>query len=177
MVKTHLTGALKMSITTPRNRSTKAKIALVPVLSLGLLGGSMAIAGPASADYDQKIRGCTVKAEKPVHERGGWVNFKISVKCDDGNRTVKVQQRRFEKDNGPDTRLGKVRTFERDVDRNDRRKTINSRDYVSRHLDPHDGEEVYHEVRFAVENDKGKLSRWSDWKESPVRYDVNGRSR
>ncbi|WP_461188030.1 hypothetical protein [Arthrobacter sp. Z4-13] len=171
-----------MSITsTTKSRSIGAKIALVPVLSLGLLGGSMAIAGPASADYDKKISGCTVKAEKPSHEKGTTVNFKISIKCDDGKkRTVKVQQRRFEKDNGPDTRLGKVRTFERHFDRNDHHKTINSRDYVPRHLDHHDGEEVYHEVRFAVKYDNGKWSSWSDyskWKESPVRYDINGRSR
>ena len=173
-----------MSITPTKTRSTTAKIAMVPVLSLGLLGGSMALAAPAQADKDHKINGCTVKAEKPSKDKGGWVNFQISIKCDDGKkRTVKVQQKRYEKDNGPDTKLGgrhHVRTFDREFDRNDRHKTINSYDYVSKHLDPHDGEEVYHEIRFAVKYDNGKWSSWSkysDWKESPVRYDINGKSR
>lgn len=171
-----------MSITPlKKTRSTRAKIAMVPVLSLGLLGGSMALAAPAQADKDHKINGCTVKAEKPSNDRGGWVNFKISIKCDDGKkRTVKVEQKRYEKDNGPDTRLGKVRSWERDFDRNDRHKSIDSYDHVSKHLDRHDGEEVYHEVRFAVKYDNGKWSSWSrysDWKESPVRYDINGKSR
>jgi hypothetical protein len=45
-----------MSITaSAKTRSTRAKIALVPVLSLGLLGGSVALAAPAQAN-DGSIR-------------------------------------------------------------------------------------------------------------------------
>ncbi|WP_104043511.1 hypothetical protein [Arthrobacter sp. ZGTC412] len=161
-----------MSITTTKSGSTKAKIALVPVLSLGLLGGSVAIAGPAAADYDQKIRGCTVKPVKPSQERGGGVNFKISVKCDDGKRTVHVKQKLYEEDLGKDTKFDE-KYIKRHVNRDDR--FINSRYGVPRYLDRYDGEEVYHEISFAVEDDKGKLSKWSGWKKSPTLHHVSGR--
>lgn len=164
-------------IPSQRSRSARAKMALVPVVSLGLLGGSAALAAPAQADHDNSIRGCTVKAERPSHEHGIRVNFKITIHCDDGRkRTVKVEQRRFEKDSGHDTWLGSDR-YERDMNRHDRTKTINSRDDVPRYLDRYDGEEVYHKVRFAVRYENGKWSDWSGWKDSPVRYDINGRSR
>ncbi|MDQ0867720.1 hypothetical protein QFZ70_000193 [Arthrobacter sp. V1I9] len=160
-----------MSIATTRSGSTQARIALVPVLALGLLGGSAAIAGPAAADYDQKIRGCTVKPVKPSHERGGGVNFKISVQCDDG-RKVHVRQKLNEEDPGKDTKFYD-KLIKRHVNRSDR--FINSRHSVPRYLDQHDGEEVYHEISFAVEDGNGKLSKWSDWKKSPTLHHVNGR--
>ena len=153
-----------MSITpTMKTRSTRAKIALVPILSLGLLGGSVAMAAPAQAD--QSIRGCTVKPLKPSDERGIWVNFKISVKCEDGKRTVHIKQKRYEADRGRDTFLGDD-YFKRDLNRHDRSKTINSFDQVRRNLDRRGGEEVYHVISFAVEKDNGRLSDWSDWKKS-----------
>lgn len=173
-----------MSITpTMKPRSARAKMALVPVLSLGLLGGSMALAAPAQAGYDDRdhdhdsIRGCTVKAEKPRHEHGIRVNFKFTIHCDDGKkRTVKVEQRRYEKDSGHDTWLGTDK-YDRDFNRHDRTKTVNSRDDVPRYLDRYDGEEVYHKVRFTVKYENGKWSHWSDWDTSKVLYNVNGRSR
>lgn len=169
------------SITSQRSPSARAKLALAPVVSLGLLAGSVALAAPAQADHDRNsIRGCTVNAEKPTHEHGIRVNFKITIHCDDGKkRTVKVEQRRYEKDSGHDTWLGSD-TFYRDFNRHDDTKHVNSRDDVPRYLDRYDGEEVYHKVRFTVKYENGKWSdwsRWSGWDESRVLYNINGRSR
>ena len=160
-----------MSTPTTKTRATRSKIALVPVLSLGLLAGSAAVAGPASA-YDDSIRGCTVKPLKPTDERGRWVNFKISVKCDDGRRTVHIRQVRFEADRGRDTRLGDD-YFVRYLNHNDRYKIVDSRHEVGRKLDRRDSEEVYHVISFAVEYDNGKLSHWSSWKKSETLRNVN----
>jgi hypothetical protein len=158
-----------MSITpTIKSRSTRAKIALVPVLSLGLLGGSVAMAAPAQAD--DSIRGCTVKPLKPTDERGRWVNFKISVKCDDGRRTVHIRQKLYEADRGRDTKFGDDYITRR-VNRDDR--YINSRHDVPRNLDRRGSEEVYHVISFAVEYDNGRLTHWSDWKKSETLRNVN----
>ncbi|VXC25036.1 conserved exported hypothetical protein [Arthrobacter sp. 9AX] len=160
-----------MSTPTMKTRSTRSRIALVPLLSLGLLVGSVAVAAPAQA-YDESIRGCTVTPLKPTDERGNWVNFKISVKCEDGKRTVHIRQVRFEADRGRDTFLGDS-YFVRHLDRHDRYKVIDSLDQVKKNLDRHGSEEVYHKISFAVENDNGRLSRWSEWKTSEVLRNVN----
>ena len=167
-----------MSITASmKTRSARAKAALVPALTLGLLGGSLALAGPVQAnDYkDDSIRGCTVKPLKPTDERGNWVNFKISVKCEDGKRVVHIKQKRYEADRGRDTRLKDDRDdyFVRHLNRYDRYDLINSYVQVSKKLDRHDSEEVYHKVSFAVEYDNGRLSHWSDWKKSETLRHVN----
>ena len=57
----------KMSKTSV-NRSTRAKVALVPVLSLGLLGASMALAAPAQAETTRY--GCTVDPLDPKDQHG-----------------------------------------------------------------------------------------------------------
>ncbi|MET1087948.1 MAG: hypothetical protein ABWY04_12645 [Arthrobacter sp.] len=160
-----------MSTMAMKARSARARIALVPVLSLGLLAGSVAVAAPAQAN-DDSIRGCTVKPLKPTDERGNWVNFKISVKCEDGKRTVHIRQVRFEADRGRDTRLGDD-YFVRHLDRYDRYKIVDSLHQVRKNLDRNGSEEVYHKISFAVENDNGRLSRWSDWKTSEVLRGVN----
>jgi hypothetical protein len=154
-----------------KTRSSRARIALVPALSLALLGGSVAMAAPAQAN-DDSIRGCTVKPLKPVEERGIWVNFKISVKCKDGQRTVHIKQKRYEADRGRDTFLGDS-YFRRDLNRHDDYKIIDSPDKVRPNLDRRGAEEVYHVVSFAVEDGHGNLSHWSDWKKSEVLRDVN----
>ncbi|MGX1159332.1 hypothetical protein FBY31_2298 [Arthrobacter sp. SLBN-100] len=163
-----------MSITpTMKSRTTRAKIALIPALSLGLFVGSAALAAPAQAhDDDDSIRGCTVKPLKPTDERGNWVNFSIKVKCEDGKRTVHIRQIRYEADRGRDTRLGDD-YFVRHLDRDDHYKIIDSLDHVRQNLDHRDSEEVYHKVSFAVENRNGDLSGWSDWEKSEVLRDVN----
>jgi hypothetical protein len=161
-----------MSISpTTRTRSARAKIALVPALSVSLFAGSVAMAAPAQAN-DDSIRGCTVKPLKPTDERGNWVNFRISVTCDGGRRTVHIRQIRYEADRGRDTRLGDD-YFVRHLDRNDHCKIEDSLDQVKQNLDRQGSEEVYHVVSFAVENGDGDLSHWSDWEKSEVLRDVN----
>jgi hypothetical protein len=158
---------------TMKSRSVRARIALVPALLLSLLGGSAAVAAPAQADYDHdSIQGCTVTPLKPTDERGIWVNFKISVKCDDGRKTVHIRQVRYEADRGRDTFLGSD-YFTRDLNGYDSYKTIDSIDKVPPNLDRHGSEEVYHKISFAVETDHGKLSKWSDWKKSETLGYVN----
>lgn len=161
-----------MSITpTMKGRTIRAKIALIPALSLGLFAGSVALAAPAQAHDDDSIRGCTVKPLKPTDERGNWVNFRIKVKCEGKERTVHIKQIRYEADRGRDTRLGDD-YFVRDLDHKDY-KIIDSLDHVRKNLDRNGSEEVYHKVSFAVENSHGDLSDWSDWIKSEVLRDVN----
>ena len=159
-------------IPTMKSRTTRAKIALIPALSLGLFVGSVALAAPAQAhDDDDSIRGCTVTPLKPTDERGNWVNFSIKVECENGKRTVHIRQIRYEADRGSDTRLGDD-YFVRHLDGDDH-KIIDSLDHVRRNLDRRGSEEVYHKISFAVENSHGNLSDWSDWKKSEVLRDVN----
>ncbi|MCU1517658.1 MAG: hypothetical protein JWQ75_2379 [Pseudarthrobacter sp.] len=153
--------------TTTKTRSLRAKIALIPALSLGLLAGSAAIAAPAQADNDRDSKhGCTVKALKPSDERGIWVNFQIKVNCEDGKRTVHIKQVRYEADRGRDTRLGED-YFERDVKGH---KVIDSLDKVRQNLDRKGSEEVYHVIWYGVENDRGKVTQWHYDKSPTLRY-------
>jgi hypothetical protein len=178
MVNRILTGAQKMSITpTMKTRSTRAKIALVPVLSFGLLAGAAAVAAPAAAhdDRDRDHRhGCNVQPLKPADARGDWVNFPVSVKCDDGRKVVHIQQKRYEKDRGRDTRLhdGNHDAFHIYVHRADRKEVKDRYDQVSRRLDRRGPEEVYHEIRFAVDKGHGRLE-WSGWVKSETLTGVN----
>jgi hypothetical protein len=162
-----------MSITPTKTRSTRAKIALVPVLSFGLLAG---FAAPAQADYDRHDyrHGCTVKPLIPQDARGDWVNFPVSVKCDDGRKVVHIQQKRYEKDRGRDTRLhdGHYDEFGIYVHRADRKEVKDRYDQVSRKLDRHGPEEVYHEIRFAVDKGHGRVE-WSGWVKSDTLRGVN----
>lgn len=152
--------------TTTKTRSLRAKIALVPALSLGLLAGSAAIAAPAQADDDRNSKhGCTVKALEPKDERGVWVNFKIRVNCEDGKRTVHIKQVRYEADRGRDTKLGEDYFRVRDD-----RKTIDSLDKVRQNLDRKGSEEVYHVIWYGVENKDGKVTKWHYDKSPTLRY-------
>ncbi|MGF9650478.1 hypothetical protein AAIH32_21170 [Pseudarthrobacter oxydans] len=166
-----------MSISLTKSRSTRAKIALVPALSLGLLGGSVAMAAPAQANYDRydERHGCTVKPLDPKDLHGKWVDFKIEVKCrdndgkKDGKKTVHIRQLRYEDEKGPrrtDDFLGRSHFFE-DFKKRDDAKTIHSVDKV-RNLDHRGAEEVYHLVSFRVQKDNGHWSEWTDWKKSEV---------
>ena len=61
-----------------------AKIALIPAVTLGLIGGPVALAGPATAATSE--RGCTVDPLKPTkqdnRDRGKTrVDFRIYVDC------------------------------------------------------------------------------------------------
>ncbi len=157
-----------MSITpTKKTRSTRAKIALIPALSLGPLGGSVAMAAPAQA-HDDSRRGCTVKPLDPRDLRGNRVDFKIEVDCD-GSKTVQIRQLRYEDERGPrrsDDFLGGSRFTEK-FDRWDNSRTIHSVDHVP-NLDRRGAEGVYHLVSFRVKDDRGDWSGWTDWKMSKV---------
>lgn len=174
-----------MSITpTTGIRSTRARIALVPLLSLGLLGGSVAFAGPAQAHDDRRDdrHGCTVKPLNPKDLRGKWVDFGIKVKCDDkdgkkdGKRTVHIRQLRYEDEKGPrrtDDFLGSSHFYE-EFDKKDDARIIHSVDKV-RNLDKRGAEEVYHMVSYRVKKDNGHWSDWSEWKKSDVVEVTRGR--
>ncbi|MEV7636885.1 hypothetical protein AB0N71_12015 [Pseudarthrobacter enclensis] len=150
------------------------KLAVVPALTLGLLGSFVSVAGPAAA-YDRVSgRGCTVRPLTPKDARGDWVNFPVSVKCGDGRKLVYIQQRRYEKDRGRDTRLhdGRYDEFTHYVHRGDRYEVVDRYDRVSRKLDRRGPEEVYHEIRFAVSERNGRLE-WSGWMRSGTLTGVN----
>jgi hypothetical protein len=160
-----------MSITAMKTRSARAKAALVPALTLGLLGGSLALAGPAQAndDYRDDYRnGCTVKPLSPKDLRGNRVDFKIDVNCY-GEKTVQIRQLRYEDERGPrrsDDFLGGSHFYE-SFNKHDHGKTIHSVDRVP-NLDRRGAEEVYHIVSFRVKDGKGHWSDWSGWKKSEV---------
>ncbi len=153
-----------MSITTSpkKSRSRAARIALIPAVALGLIGGPVAAAGPAVASTSE--RGCTVDPLKPVkHDNKDRskvrVDFRIYVDCN-GNKKVEIRQLRFEDDRGRnDDFLGKS-TFWKSFDRRDDAVTIHSYDRVP-NLDRRGSEEVYQLVSFRVRS--GNSDHWSDW--------------
>ena len=166
-----------MSITPSTGiRSTRARIALVPLLSLGLLGGSVAFAGPALGHDDRRDdrHGCTVKPLDPKDLRGNKVDFRIKADCD-GKKTIHIRQLRYEDEKGPrrtDDLLGRSHFYE-EFDKKDDARIIHSVDKV-RNLDRRGSEEVYHMVSFRVKKD-GHWSDWSEWKKSDVVEVTRGR--
>lgn len=148
-----------MSITpsTRNSRPLKAKFALISAVSLGLIGGPVALAAPADASTSE--RGCTVDPRKPT-SGDHKVDFRISVDCR-GNKTVQIRQLRFEDDRGRrnDDFPGHS-TFWESFDRNDRSVTLHSFDRVP-NLDRRGTEEVYQLVSFRVRS--GNSDNWSDW--------------
>ena len=139
---------------------------MVPVLSLGLFGGLLAMAAPANAETSRN--GCTVDPKDPKDLRGNKVDFRIKVDCD-GGKTVQIRQLRYEDDRGPrrsDDFLGRT-VFTEQFDRHDGARTISSIDHVP-NLDRRGAEEVYHLVSFRVENHNGHWSDWTAWEKSAV---------
>jgi len=155
---------------TGTNRSTKARNALVPLVSLGLLGVSLAMAAPANAETSRN--GCTVNPLDPKDLRGNDVDFRITVDCS-GQKTVEIRQRIYEDERGPrhnDDLLVK-RQFTEEFDRHDDARTVHYFVDVRNH--DRKGEEVYQLVSFRVENHGGHWSDWTPWEKSAV-VDVHG---
>ena len=168
-----------MSITPSTGiRSTRARIALVPLLSLGLLGGSVAFAGPALGHDDRRDdrHGCTVKPLDPKDLRGNKVDFRIKADCD-GKKTIHIRQLRYEDEKGPrrtDDLLGRSHFYEEFKKDDDKARTIHSVDKV-RNLDRRGAEEVYHVVSFRVQKGNGDWSDWTKWEKSDVVEVTRGR--
>jgi hypothetical protein len=148
-------------INAPRkSRSRAARIALIPALALGLIGGPVAAAGPATAATSD--RGCTVNPLKPA-KQDSWdrnrtlVDFRIHVNCI-GNRTVQIRQLRFEDQHGRNDEFLGRSTFWKSFDRRDNAVRIHSYDRV---WDGPGSEEVYQLVSFRVRS--GNSNHWSDW--------------
>jgi hypothetical protein len=153
-----------MSITPTTKARTRA-IALVPIVSLGLLGGSVAVAAPAQAETSRN--GCTVNPLDPRDLRGNRVDFRIKVECR-ADRTVQIRQLRYEDERGPrrsDDFLGGSHFTEKFNWRDTR--TIHSVDRVP-NLDRRGTEEVYHIVSFRVKTNNGHWSDWTRWEKSGV---------
>ncbi|MET3952733.1 hypothetical protein [Arthrobacter sp. UYEF36] len=142
-------------IDSPRkSRPLAARIVLVQALALGLIGGTVALAGPATAATSE--RGCTVDPLKPTQHHHE-VDFRIHVDCD-GKKTVEIRQLRFEDDHhGRDDRLGKS-TFEESFGPRDDSVTLHNFWDVPKNSDH---KEVYQLVSFRVRS--GNSDNWSDW--------------
>ncbi|BCW73002.1 hypothetical protein [Arthrobacter sp. NicSoilB8] len=156
-----------MSITSASNnrRLHQAKVALIPAVALGLLGGPVALAAPAGASTSD--HGCTVDPLKPT-TRDSWdakrdssrVDFRIRVACS-GGKTVQIRQLRIEDESGRrhNTILG-FSTFWESFDHRGNSVTLHSPDNVP-NLDRHHGEKVFQFVSFRVRS--GHSDHWSDW--------------
>ena len=142
-------------ISSPRkSRPLVAKIALIPAVTLGLIGGPVALAGPATAATSD--RGCTVDPLKPT-KHDHKVDFRIYVDCY-GNKTVQIRQLRFEDDPGRHDDFLGASLFWKSFDRNDGAVRIHSYDHVP---NGPGSEEVYQLVSFRVRS--GNSDHWSDW--------------
>lgn len=145
-----------MSVTTPstKTRPLAARFTLVSAVTLGLIGGPVALAAPA--DASTSLRGCTVEPLRPT-ERNHWVDFRIRVDCKD-NKAVQIRQLRYEDERGRnDDFLGRS-TFWQSFNRPDDSVTIHSYDRVPIQ-GRHNSEQVYQLVSFRVRTGK----HWSDW--------------
>ena len=142
-----------------KSRPVGAKIVLIPALALGLIGGPVAAAGPATASTSE--RGCTVNPLRPT-KHNDKVDFRIRVDCN-GNKVVDIRQKRFEDDRrGRDDLLGKTRFWE-SFDRRDDSVTLHGYEW-SKGLD-----EVYQLVSFRVRSgNSNNWSDWTSWEKSPV---------
>jgi len=136
-----------------KSRPFGTRFALISAVSLGLVGGPVALAIPA--DASTSLRGCTVDPLKPTDERNNKADFRIKVDCN-GNKTVEIRQKRFEKDrHGRDDFLGRSE-FTEHFRHHDGRVIIHSKDKVEKDKGK---DRVYHEVSFRVKTG----NNWSDW--------------
>lgn len=154
-----------MSITTPspsKTRPRTAKFTLVSAVTLGLLGGPVALAAPA--DASTSYRGCTVDPLRPTSQRNHWADFRIRVGCRD-NSVVEIKQLRYEDQRGRryDAYLGGS-TFWESFNRRGGTVTVHSYDVVPIQ-NRHSSERVYQLVSFRVRVGN-HWSNWTRWERS-----------
>lgn len=138
-----------------KSRSRAARVALIPALAVGLIGGPVAVAAPATASTS--YRGCTVSPLRPTEQnRANRVDFRISVHCNN-NKTVEIRQLRYEERGRNDLFLGRSTFWQSFGHRNDW-VTIHSYDRVPNRPGR---EEVYQLVSFRVR--LGNSNQWSNW--------------
>ncbi len=144
-----------MSTTTPtKSRPLGTRFALISAVSLGLIGGPVALAVPA--DASTSLRGCTVNPLKPTDAGKNVAEFKIKIDCN-GKKVVEVRQKRFEKDrNGRDDKLGNTTEWRKYFDKHDGKVTVSKKADVDKDKGK---DRVYQEVSFRVKNG----NNWSDW--------------
>ena len=152
-----------MSTTTPtKSRPFGTRFALISAVSLGLIGGPVALAVPA--DASTSLRGCTVNPLKPTDAGKNLAEFKIRIHCN-GNKIVDVRQKRFEKDrHGRDDKLGSSEWRRLEFNRHDERMTLSKKDTVDKDKGK---DRVYQEVSFRVKSGND-WSDWTKWERSDV---------
>ena len=144
-----------MSTTTPtKSRPFGTRFALISAVSLGLIGGPVALAVPA--DASTSLRGCTVDPLKPTDAGRNIAEFKIKIDCN-GKKVVEVRQKRFEKDrHGRDDKLGDTTSWTKYFDRHDGKVTVSKKSWIDKDRGK---DRVYQEVSFRVKSG----NNWSDW--------------
>ncbi|MEV7134041.1 hypothetical protein AB0N24_14235 [Arthrobacter sp. NPDC093128] len=151
-----------MSITTPTKSPLGTRFALISAVSLGLIGGPVALAVPA--DASTSLRGCTVDPLKPTDAGKNVAEFKIRIHCN-GNKVVDVRQKRFEKDrHGKDDKLGDFTWRNLDFGRHDDHTTVSKKDWIDKDKGK---DRVYQEVSFRVKSGHN-WSDWTKWERSDV---------
>jgi hypothetical protein len=155
-----------MTITSPTRRPLAAKVALVSTVSLGLIAGPVAFAGPANAapSYSERVN-CWVEAKKPyllkVHDQGyhkfARVDFSFKIKCD---KNVKVH---FQQWIVKETKHGYDRIKYRDGDVRVHKNHVvqeNTRANVDKDRKD-DKVKVLHVVKITWDKDKDGKGKWS----------------
>ncbi|KIS25869.1 hypothetical protein TV39_17570 [Arthrobacter sp. SPG23] len=157
---------MSMTAGTTKSRPSRAKVALVSAMTLGLAAGGVALAAPAQAATTNYA--CTVTPLKPVFagfNSSGTklVDYQIQVRCYN-NRSVYIEQQRWESDDWPngDDHLGNS-SFSRSLGYYSGIVTIhNVRTLTNTEIG---NEEVYQKVRHQ-EGAGGVWSPFTGWKSS-----------
>ena len=154
---------MSMTAGTKKSRPSRAKIALVSAMTLGLAAGGVALAAPAQAATTNYA--CQVVPLKPIFagfNSSGTklVDYRINVYCA-ANRSVYIDQQRWESDDWPngDDHLGNS-AFSRYLGPVNGWHTIhNVRTLTNTEIG---NEEVYHKVRHQ-EGASGVWSPFTGW--------------
>lgn len=159
-----------MTTSPTQRRPLAARLALVSTVSLGLVAGPVAFAGPASAvPQDSKKVNCwIVKAHDPYllkyhkkgHKKFAKVDFSFKIKCD---KNAKVKYHHWIMEEKRHNKLIKEKRGELDVRKN-YVKHENTRADVEK--DKNNRVKVFHVVKIYFEKEKGKGWYGSDYEKS-----------